>query len=430
MRPTNKIIKNIICMISAIILIADTLYMHTFASSYGPGNSNYNQHITNANITKPEIISESAILINAKTGEVLYEKDADSKRYPASITKIMTALLVIENCNMDDIVTFSKIATTNLETAAVTLNMTEGDKVSIKDCLYGLMLKSANDIANGLAEHVSGSISGFADMMNQKAKSFGCTDTHFVNPNGLNNSEHYTTARDMAKIAAVCFDNETFTKIASTMTYTFPATIKSNGNTTSISMGHKMIYPSDSRYYASVIGGKTGYTSKAGNTLVTCAQYGEIKLIVVILKSKQSHYIDTKALLDYGFALYGITDAATNKVPYKATEDISGYKTGWIEINNRWQYLKQSGSLASSEILAIDGYEYWFDNDGYMATGWRQDTSGYWYYMRPSFGGMKKSAWIEGLDGSWYYVDSDGRMLTDTTTPDGYKVDKNGVYIQ
>ena len=138
-------------------------------------------------VTKPTIASEGAVLLNASTGEVLFEKNGTSRFYPASITKLMTALLTAENCALSDTVTFSKSATTNLESGAVTLNLVEGDKLTVEQCLYALMLKSANEVANGLAEHISGSVSAFADKMNARAKELGCTDTHFVNPNGLNN---------------------------------------------------------------------------------------------------------------------------------------------------------------------------------------------------------------------------------------------------
>ena len=221
-------------------------------------------------ITKPEITSEAGILYDVTNGRVLFEKNADEKLAPASTTKLMTALLVLEKSKLDDKVTFSKTAVTNLESGAVKIGLVEGDQVSVKDCLYGLLLKSANEVANGLAEHVSGSISAFADLMNARAKELGCTNTHFVNPNGLNSDQQYTTCRDMAKIAAAAFANQTLCQIDSTLSYKFPATKAAAART--ITPGHKMLYPNDSRYYAGIVGGKTGYTSKAGNTLVTCVE--------------------------------------------------------------------------------------------------------------------------------------------------------------
>lgn len=251
-------------------------------------------------VAVPEIASEGAVLINAATGQVLFGKNEDQQFYPASITKVMTALLTLEHCNLNDVVTFSASATTNLESGAVALGVSEGDQLTVEQCLYGLLLKSANEIGNGLAEHIAGSVSGFADMMNEKARALGCKNTHFVNPHGLNNAEHKTTPYDMALILRAALENETFRKIDTTTSYRFPA-IK-NAQERTITMGHKMLYASDERYYEGIIGGKTGYTSKAGNTLVTGAERNGVRLIAVVMKSKGTHYADTKALLDYGFA--------------------------------------------------------------------------------------------------------------------------------
>ena len=241
-------------------------------------------------------------MLNAATGEVLYGKNQDQQFYPASITKVMTALVVLEHCNLNDTVTFSKTATTNLESGAVALGVSEGDQLTVEQSLYGLLLKSANEIGNGLAEHVSGSVSAFADLMNTKAKELGCKNTHFANPHGLNNENHKTTPYDMALILRAAVANDTFRRIDTTTSYEFPA-IKNAGART-ITMGHKMMYKTDSRYYEGIIGGKTGYTSKAGNTLVTAVERDGVRFIVVVMKAKGTHYTDTKAMLDYGFALH------------------------------------------------------------------------------------------------------------------------------
>lgn len=255
-----------------------------------------------ANIQEPQIAAEGAVLLDAATGKVLFGKNQDTRYYPASITKLMTALLIAENCKLGDTVTFSATATQNLESGAVNINMTTGDKLTVEQCLYALLLKSANEVGNALAEHAAGSNAKFAEMMNAKAAALGCTNTHFTNPHGLHNAEHYTTPHDMALIARATFENETVKKIAATRTYTLPAT-KKNPSGLTITMGHKMINPNDSRYYPGILGGKTGYTSKAGNTLVTVVEQDGVRLIAVVMKSKSTHYTDTKALLDYGFAL-------------------------------------------------------------------------------------------------------------------------------
>lgn len=377
-------------------------------------------------MTAPEISSAGAVLYDATHGVFLYEKNADTKYYPASITKLLTALLVLEKANLNDTVTFSSNEVTNLESGAVTLSLKEGDKVSVKDCLYGLLLKSANEIANGLAEHVGGSISGFSSMMNEKAKALGCTNSNFVNPNGLNNSNHYTTAHDMALIAKAAFENETLRTIASTTSYKFPAT-KAAGERT-ITMGHKMLYSSDSRYYEGIIGGKTGYTSLAGNTLVTCAERDGVRLIAVILKSQSTHYADTKALLDYGYALNAV-GAMKTVIPDTASSDgnqINGIGR-WIADGANWRFELSNGTRLSNCFVTINGKEYAFDTEGKMVTGWLTLGSN-WHYFGSS-GAMIKNGWRQ--DGTyWFYLGEDGAMVKNAWIDNQYYVGEDGVWVQ
>lgn len=386
-------------------------------------------------IEKPIIQAEGAVLMDAATGKILYGKNENTQYYPASITKIMTSLLVLENCSLDEVVTFSKTATTNLESGSVSLAITEGDKLSIEQSLHGLLLKSANEVANGLAEHVSGSVSAFADKMNQRAKELGCQNTNFANPSGLNNTAHKTTPYDMALIARAAFQNDNFCRIDTTLTYEFPATLNAAART--ITMGHKMMYPSDSRYYEGIIGGKTGYTSKAGNTLVTGVERNGVRLIAVVMKSSSTHYTDTKALLDYGFANYQtLTDGTGNTAGSAGPGESSGTgNTGhgtqievsqWQQDSNGWYYIKSDGTKAKNELLTIEGNDYWFDSNEYMATGWRQFNNGVWYYFR-SNGAMAKNYWVE-TEGVWFYLGQDGIMLTNTTTPDGHWVNEVGIW--
>lgn len=408
-----------------------------------PGENGSSAQGTGANETSssneaavPTIQSEGAVLFDAATGTVLYGKNENTAFYPASITKLMTGLLVVENCSLDDTVTFSKTATTNLESGSVTLNLTEGDVLSVKDCLYALLLKSANEVANGLAEKVSGSVSAFADKMNARAQELGCKNTHFANPNGLNNTEHYTTPYDMALIARAAFANETLRKIDSTLTYTIPATKKSSAPTT-ITMGHKMLNPNNSQYYPGIIGGKTGYTSKAGNTLVTGVDRDGVRLIVVVMKSQGTHYQDTKALLDYGFAnrdkllAAGQNNSGGPSVSAGSSSGVvlqTGTQAGtWGQDGDKRYYIKADGTRAAGEWLTIGNAEYWFDADGTMATGWRNFTNGDWYYFDTD-GTMVTNRWVENT-GKWFYLGSTGAMLKSTTTPDGYMVDETGARV-
>mgnify|MGYP003105743696 CR=1 FL=1 len=268
--------------------------------------------------------AQGAIVIDADTGTVLWGQNIHNQYYPASITKIMTALLVIENCDLEDTVTFSHNAVFNVESGSSNAGINEGDKLSVRDCLYALLLKSANESANALAEHVAGSREAFADMMNAKAKELGCTNTHFANPSGLNDPEHYTSPYDMALIAKAAFNNPVFEEIDSTTYYKLPPN-SINKEGLSISPGHKMMRKSSPYYYPGIIGGKTGYTTLAGNTLVTCAEKNGMKLIAVILKgSTPVYWSDTKNLLDFGFENFVSLKAADYEKTYSSiTSDLS-----------------------------------------------------------------------------------------------------------
>ena len=203
------------------------------------------------------IESEGGIVMDADTGTVLYGKNIHKTYYPASITKILTALIVLEECELDEMVTFSHNAVYNVEAGSSSAGLDEGDVLSVKDCLYALLLKSANEAANALAEHVGGTVEGFAEIMNEKAASLGCQDSHFANPSGLNDPEHYVSAYDMALIGKAALQNETFVEINSTLYYDLPVT-KRNPEGGRIYPGHKMLKKNMAEYYEGCLGGKTG----------------------------------------------------------------------------------------------------------------------------------------------------------------------------
>lgn len=268
--------------------------------------------------------AEGAILMDADTGTVLWGQNIHNEYFPASITKVMTALLVIENCNLDETVTFSHNAVFNVESGSSNAGINEGDTMPVRDCLYALLLKSANESANALAEHVAGTTEAFADMMNAKARELGCTNTHFANPSGLNNPEHYTSPYDMALIAKAAFSNPTFQEIDSTTYYKLPAN-STNQDGLAIYPGHKMMRKSSPYYYPGIVGGKTGYTTLAGNTLITCAEKNGLKLITIILKgSTPQYWSDTKNLLNFGFENFVSLKAADYEKTYSSiTSDLS-----------------------------------------------------------------------------------------------------------
>lgn len=391
------------------------------ASNPGPGQTAGTSDSAAVNLTEPVIAAEGAVLMDAASGRVLFGKNQNQQFYPASITKVMTALLVLENCNLNDVVTFSASATTNMESGSVSLGIVEGDQLTVEQCLHGLLLKSANEIGNGLAEHISGSVSAFADRMNVRARELGCTNTNFANPHGLNNSAHKTTPHDMALILRAALLNDDFRRIDTTLSYNFPATKNSAART--LTMGHKMMYSTDSRYYQGIIGGKTGYTSLAGNTLVTGAERNGVRLIAVVMKSKSTHYADTKAMLDYGFDNYA---ALTGNSAGNGSSQTSTAAAEWVQDSQGWRYKKADGTMAANEWVNHNQLDYWIDANGYMATGWRQFDGGVWYYFKPA-GYMAKSGWIQD-QGDWFYLGADGKLLQNGVTPDGYTVDAGGIW--
>lgn len=270
------------------------------------------------------IQADGGILMDADSGTILFEKNADQHFYPASITKILTALIIIENCDMNDIVTFSENAVNNVESNSSNMAASPGDQLSVRDCLYGLMLASANEAANALAEHCAGSIENFVEMMNQKAANLGCTGSHFANPSGLNDEDHYVTARDMAIITKAAIENPTFVEIDSALYWTH-APIKHYPDPedphNTVYAHHSMLKKNNSRYYPGAFAGKTGYTSLAGNTLVTCARQDGMTLICVILNGHQTHYQDTKSLFDFGFKNFRTLHVSEYDHSYTALED-------------------------------------------------------------------------------------------------------------
>lgn len=216
----------------------------------------------------PEIAAPSAIIMEADTGAILYEKDMHAQNYPASITKIMTTLLALEKCSLSEPITISYDALHKTEGSHV--GFKEGEQLTLEQCLYAIMMASDNQVSYAVAEHIGGTVDNFVAMMNQKAKEIGCQNTNFNNPHGLPDTNHYTSAYDMALIAKKAYANSTFKTITSTKTYTIPST-NLTAQPISFTNHHKMLINS-SYHYDTCTGGKTGYTSAARNTLVTFAE--------------------------------------------------------------------------------------------------------------------------------------------------------------
>lgn len=264
----------------------------------------------------PSVYAEAAIVMEASTGLILYEKNIKESFYPASITKIMTALLAIENSSLSDVVTFSENAIFDVDLDSSRIGIDVGEQLSMQQCLYAILLESANEVTYAVAEHVAGSIPEFAKMMNERAKELGCVNTNFVNPHGLQDSNHYTSAYDMALITREAMKNETFRKIFATRTYQIPPT-NIQEETRYLRNHHRFVLGQE-YLYDDCIGGKTGYTTVAKFTLVSVAKRGDLELICVVMRddSNEHQYKDTQKLFDYGFdnfSIYSIADLETSE---------------------------------------------------------------------------------------------------------------------
>lgn len=257
--------------------------------------------------TAPAVVAEGAILMDIDTGVILYEKNIHEKYYPASITKLLTCLVASENSELTDIVTFSHQAVFGIEKGSSHIGIEEGEQLTMKDCYYAALLTSANEVSSGMAEHIGGSVEGFAEMMNEKAAELGGQDSHFVNANGLHDDNHYTSAYDMALIAQAFAKNDTLLEISGTVFYHIDAT-PAQPDEIDLRNHHRMLpgcQLSRTRPYEYTIGGKTGYTTAALNTLVTFAKKDGHRLLCVVLKDETPHhYTDTLAMFEYGFACY------------------------------------------------------------------------------------------------------------------------------
>lgn len=285
------------------------------------------QLFTNTVFAMPEwpsdtgIMADGGIVVDMDSGAVIYGQRIRVGYFPASITKLLTALVVLEHAELDDIVTFSNDAVNNVESGSGNkLKIEVGDKLSVKDCLYMLLLVSSNQAGNALAEHVAGSRDDFVDMMNEKIKELGCTDSHFKNPSGLNDPEQIVTPYDMSLIARACFSNSQLLEIASSKKYRVNSTIN-NPDGANITMEHKMLVESDYTYEGA-IAGKTGFTSLAGNTLVTLAERDGRRLIAIVLKGSQpQYYIDDTTLLDFGFNKFKNMNVAEYETEYTSGDE-------------------------------------------------------------------------------------------------------------
>ena len=289
-----KQLKSIV--IFTIIIFLLILPITAFAADIDTNLDNYNPD----NLTTS---SGSVLLMDASTGNILYSKDIFERRYPASTTKLMTAILTLENCKLTDVVTVSHNAIFSIPVGYSHASLQEGEELTVEELLNVLLIPSANDAAVALAEHIAGSVEDFSTMMNNKAKEIGCLNTHFVNPNGVHDDNHYSTAYDLALIGKYAMQFDDIMRIAKVNQYTLPTSNKYDREDRIFNATNGLITKNDEYYYPAATGLKTGYTDKSGYCIVTTAEKNGITLLEVVLGSDsiEDRYEDCIKLFDYGF---------------------------------------------------------------------------------------------------------------------------------
>ena len=311
----------------------------------------YNVNASNENI--PNIESPAALLMDLNTGKILYEKNINKKMYPASLTKVMTAILTLENCELDEIATVSYNAVMSITSGYVTANLQIGEEVTIEQLLYVLMVGSANDAAVVLAEHISGSAEDFADLMNEKAKEIGCTSTNFLNPYGAHDENHYSTAYDLSLMAKYAMQNETFKTLVSTTSYKLPITNKYEKEDRLFTTTNALLMVSnntraDNYYYKYATGIKTGFTTPAKNCLIASANKGNLELLTVVLGAGQNdeglsnRYLDTINLFEYGYNNYAFREVIK-----------SGGVVQTVNISNATRDTKKLDAVVENDISVL-----------------------------------------------------------------------------
>lgn len=353
------------CLLSAVLLITALFCMPAQAT-----NANYDSNHPE-NLNDVDINATAAILIEANTGMVVYEKNADARLYPASTTKVLTAYLGVLLGDMEQTVVTSPSCLQINDTDYSKIPLAAGEEINFKDLLYATMVKSGNEGANLIAETIGGTIDGFVDIMNQYAASLGCVNTHFANPHGLHNENHYTSARDLSTIAREAMQDATFRDIARTTSYVLPKDNVYRARTLTSRNAEFIGNSESSDYYPYAIGIKTGNTSAAGHCFVGAAEKNGVSFISVVLHgdSYRTCWRDTKRLMEYGFSQYVGTSvselyAMNPKVLEISKYDLSDPGLGHLELVLN----KLDSSLDDSIVTLNNRLDYLVSNFNDLVT--------------------------------------------------------------
>ena len=310
----------------------------------------------------PDITSTAAVIMEDSTNTTLYAKNMEQVLYPGATVKVMTTLLALENTQLSDQVTMTATGVSGVTDGGANISAQIDEVFTVEQCLYAIMLASANDVALQLAEHIGGSVDGFVQMMNARATELGCTNTVFTNPTGLPDENQHTTAHDMALIMKAAADNESFQTIASTTSYTIPATNVSGGDRV-LTNNFSMLTNTNAAYYQYSTGGREGYTEASGSTLVCSAQKNGITLIAVVLQGTSgTTATEAASLLNYGFDNFNMLSLGDNDfnmlsggdvyVPVGTTADALTTQDGKVQDG---QYSRQylfGGTAVGTSVMA------------------------------------------------------------------------------
>ncbi len=291
----------------------------------------------------PVVSAESAILMDLDTGVILYEKNIHARQYPASTTKILTTLIAAEECSLNETVTFSHDAVFGIPAGSNHVAMNVGDTLSMEKCLQAILIRSANEVSYAVAEHIGTTWEGFAEKMNTRARELGCVDSNFVNPNGLPDDNHYTSAYDLAMIGRAFFDNDMLCQITQ-----MPLLYIEKEGEDLVDANQMELLPGKKYAYSGIVGCKTGYTEASRSCLVSCAERNGMKLICVVLKDEAPYqYEDTVALFNYGFTNFEKINISQKETKY----NIEG--AGFYSNNDIFGSSKPILSLNQSDYIIL-----------------------------------------------------------------------------
>ena len=310
----------------------------------------------------PDITSTAAVIMEDSTNTTLYAKNMDQVLYPGATVKVMTTLLALENTQLSDQVTMTATGVSGVTDGGANISAQIDEIFTVEQCLYAIMLASANDVALQLAEHIGGSVDGFVQMMNSRAAELGCTNTVFTNPTGLPDENQHTTAHDMALIMKAAADNESFQTIASTASYTIPATNVSGGDRV-LTNNFSMLTNNNAAYYQYCTGGREGYTEASGSTLVCSAQKNGITLIAVVLQGTSgTTATEAASLLNYGFDNFNMLSLGDNDfnmlsggdvyVPVGTTVDALTTQDGEVQDGQYSRQFLFGGTVVGTAVMA------------------------------------------------------------------------------